>query len=592
VGESGIGGRIGPKIAALAAEGVMAGRVRSAGFTHDLIMRTQDSFFQLMGGEIHRTIGPLFAAIADNPDAPPWAERTFRFLATEHGQWQAFLANSAGGAAVSAGLIPLFNNELAPVTQRLIAGNPNFVVDVASAASMVARGLADETWGDFEARQQGLSSARFDRLVRAARHGMTPADVLAARNRGDVDTATAMAYLRDAGFTQDAAAHTLALRHPDLTPEQLADLVNFGVLSEDAAEPLAARSGMHTADFHRLVLGAGQAPALQELLFAYRRGVIDDDRLRRGLQQSPIRFEWFDVVKSLRFAPPPTEAALSAATQNLLPPAEAKRVWTQNGFDPDGFDWALESNGRPLGVEQAAELYNRGKINRAQATQMFLESSLKNKYVPLVFDLFERVPTLELTGRLVREGVWSQAQGIANLRALGFTATHAAAIAQLYADDQASGARELSVATLLELYEAQAINQGETIDALRSFGYSDDNITLLLAVRDLRRVLRAHDQAISRVRARYVAHRIDSGDAETALDALQVPPAQRDDLVDTWTIEREVNTAQLTTAQIQAALRRDLIDAAGALRRFLASGYDHDDAQILVRLALPAAQGG
>jgi len=555
---------------------------------HDLALKVQDSFFRLMGGEIRSTIGPLFVAIADSPEAPDWARRTFDFLGRGHGQWQAFLANSAGGAAMSSGLIPLLNNELAPVTQNLIAQNPNFVIDLGSAAALAGRNLAPLGAMDAEARRQGLSSGRFARMVRLAQHGLAPGEVLDAVNRGRIGTGEATGYLRDAGYTDQAIPDVLALRRQLVSAQEAAVLENFGAISHAEGRQYAAAVGMHADDYDALAFGAGQPPPLDVLYRGRRTGAIDQGRFRKGIQQGPIRVEWFDLIERLLFLPATPETALSAATQNLLTPREAKAIWTEYGFRADDFDWALESNGRPLGIEQTAELYNRGRISHAQARQMFLESTIKNKYVDLIFPLFERLPTMEMTVRMVREGAYTRAQGVANLMDLGFNRDNATSLIELGTREKTTEARALTVGMVQELYEDRALTHKQAGDALAALGYETDEAELILSIRDLRYERRVQQAAISRVHAKYVGHRIGQRAAENALDQIGVNAQARGDLLDTWDVERDVSVPQLSTSQVQQAIRRGYIDDQGGLDRLARAGYSDEDAQILVRLAHPA----
>lgn len=583
-----LGGQIGRKVAGLVADSTVATRVRTARLTHDVAMQVQDSFFRLVGEEAKSTVGEVFARVADHEEAPPWVKRMFGFLARGTGQWQALMALRVGAGTLAGGLGDLINNELAPVTHALIADNPHGVIPLPDAISGVARGLIDRDFGSAEARKQGLPVPRFDVMTRLSRHGLDPAGTLEALNRGVIGEREARQYLREAGFTDDAADDFLRLRRLPLTPADAATLENFGVITREQGRDIANAAGMVDADYDRLALGGGQPPGLEELLAAFRRGIIDHDRLRKGIQQSPVRTEWFDVIEKLRFSPPSAPDALNAATQNLLSEAEAKRVVEENGIDPSAFGWLLESAGRPLSPEQAGELFNRGFITAAQARQMFLESNIKNKYVDLIPHLFERVPTMEMTVRMVREGAITREQGVANLRALGFNQANAASLIELGAREKTTQGRDLAQSQVRELYRDRAISLMDATAMLTDIGYSADEAALLLSLADLQRARRFADAAVSRVRSAYVTRHIDETTASNALDRLHVPTEQRDDLLTLWDLERSVVTKELTTSQVETALRRGIIGEDEAAARWAAMGWADDDIAILIALAAPA----
>lgn len=582
-----LGSAIGRRVAGLVGDATVATRAKTAKITHDTVMATQDSFFRLVGSEIRDTLGEVFRDLADAEETPPWAKKTFDFLGRGHGQWQAFLAQSVGGQALGVGLGDLFNNYLGPAARALIAKSPNGVLTVADLIQEVVRGKRTLSQNGFDLRSQGVPASHQERLVQLGERPVPPGDVITLLNRGTISTDTARRLLNENTLSPDAIGHTLSLRAMLITPQEAASLENFGVVSRAEGRKIAAHHGMSTADYDKLALGGGQPPGLDLLLQMYRRGIINDSRLQKGIEQGNVRLEWADVIRAARFQPPGVDAPLDAANQNLLPQGEARRLVAEAGVDPKHFDWMLESAGQPLSPEQAATLFNRGVLSRPQVRQMFLESRLKNKYVDLLFPLFERLPPMELTVRLIREGVMTRAEGVRNLRSLGFAEKYAVALVDLGLKERDTSTRELSVTTLRELYEGGVINRAVAIEALEAHGYERPDSEWLLAIGDLRREKRRLDGAVARVRARYVSGRIERREAENALDALQLPSGGRDDYIDTWTIERDVSAPQLTVAQLQAAMKKGIFTPAEVMAYFTSRGYSADDAEVLVALATP-----
>ena len=585
--ESKLGGSVGPRVARLVSDAMVNTRQKMHPEVVKVAVLAANTFIDQVGNEVKSNTADVFDEMAANEEFPPWARKTFNFLARGHGQWQAMLGNTVVGGGIGNSIIDVFNNALAPGVQKIIAAAPNGLLDPGTVAGLVARNRVSLNAGLAEAARNGISRERFHNMVDAAQVPPAVAQTLAMLNHGDITVPTAVSLLKDTGLRDELIGDILELRRADLTPEQAADMVQRGILSESAGEAVANRNGMIDADFQKLAQAAGQAPGIQDMLRLFRAGKITRPTLERAIRQSNIRNEWIDEILALRFLPAPTDAALNAATQNLLSKAEAKRIWSENGIDPGDFDWALESYGRPLSPEQAGELFNRGILTRDQVKQMFLESNVKNKYVDLVYRLAERLPPMELTVRMVREGAMTAAEGIRNLRQLGFAQRYAEALVELGTREKTSANRDLSVATLLELYEGHAITRSTILDALDAHGYEPQEAEWLLSIAEIRRDRRLQDSAISRVRARFITSKITETDALTALDALQVPSAQRDDLMDTWKIEREVSAPVLTVSQIQQAMRRGLIEPQAAFDRISGLGYDAEDATILVNLAVP-----
>src|SRR5579863_5416065 len=97
-----------------------------------------------------------------------------------------------------------------------------------------------------------------------------------------------------------------ALPVTPLSPAQLADLVLKGWYDEPSAAKEAAKAGITADRFHQMIEDAGEPPALQMLLEAYRRGFISwegDDvngtSVAVGIKQSRLRDQWTDMVQQL-----------------------------------------------------------------------------------------------------------------------------------------------------------------------------------------------------------------------------------------------------------------------------------------------------
>lgn len=582
-----LGGAIGGRIAGLVAATVPAVRAKSAKTVVDTAMATQHKFFALVSHEQRATTGRIFAELAKHPESPDWAKRTFGFLAHGSGQWQTFLAQTAAGNAISVGLTDLINNSLGRAIGAIIAQTPNGFPSIADLANMVARRRQPFEKAEYGARAQGMRTQDFANLVHMNFQPTPPGDVLTLFNRGEISRSTAESLLGVAGLSFPSVDRAMKLARRHLSPEQAAELENFGVISRSQGRNIASMSGVTRGDYDRLALGGGVSPPLEVLYEAFRRGVINRGRFNKGVQQGPIRNEWFDVIRALRFRNTPVSMALSAATQNLIPETRARRIWAEEGLIPGDFDWAIESNGLPLGISQAADLFNRGKITRSFARQMFLESNIKNKYVDLIFPLFERVPPMEQTIMLVREGVLTTKQGVRGLRDLGFTAQRAGQLVELAITQKNAPDRNLSISTVQELYESQILSGDEAREKLVSLGFTRTEAEWQLSIRDMRRQRSRLNSAVNRVRSRFVAGRIDQREAETALDALELRAAARDDFIDTWAIERDISRPQLTTSQIQQAMRAGLISLDAGFTRLVEAGYDEADAGILTQLAAP-----
>lgn len=582
-----LGNKIAPRVAALTTSAVIEARRKLAPHTHDLAMQIQESFFRLTGSEIHGTLGPLWQRIADNPDMPQWAQRTFGFLANRTGQWTTLLSSGMGGQIMSVGLGALVANELAPGIQGSLALQPNTPLPVDAAVNLAARGRRDAELMEFEGRKQGLAVSRFRQLMEVAKSVPGLNEILELLHRRAIDRDDAIRMLKDALVHEDYAELLLEMQRTYLSPEALADMVVRGIAEEAAATDDATRSGIRDDDFAKLVLASGMPPAVQELLEAYRRGIIDDTRLVHGIRQSRLRNEWIDVIKALRYSPMSPADAIQAAVQGHLPDGEAKKIAEEGGLLPEHYDPLYQIAGNPPGPETTLDLWNRGIFTRDQATQALRESRLKDKYIPALLESRVQLIPARTLHTLVVHGVLTANEAIAKAIQLGYTPDDAAALIASARAEKTKPERDLTVAQVRELYATHALDKDTASAMLTNLGYEPDEVAWLLALGEAEQILRANNAAMSKIHTLYVSHHIDDTTASNALDLLHIPASQRDDLMGLWQLEREANVKLLTPAEISKAVKLTYFTPEEGITRLVRLGYSQDDASLLISFVTP-----
>lgn len=557
-----------------------------------LAMEIQHQFFTLTGDEHKATTGGLWKQLLDTGEMQGWTKDTADFLANGSGQWQTLLSGQATGAAMGAGIMAVLQNELAPVVQAILKASPNAVLAPGDAAQAVARGLGTLGWGRDQAARGGLPNDLFDNMVITSLQQFAPSELATLLNRGKITVPELQRLLKRGGFDPDLWAHVIELGQTRIEPGDLASLVTFGVLPEAHAADMAGDAGMNADDFHLLVEGNGQPPSTEDLLFAYRRKIIDKARLLKGITQGPTRTEWFDVIESLGSIPMSTSDAIEAAVQGHLSQGAAQTIAEQNGLEPSAFAPLFATAGSPPGPEAMMNYLNRGFIDQAGAVQALTESRLKPKYTDLI--LKSRVALLPMVQ--VREalghGSITHAHAVEVLGWHGYATEDIDVILQSGAVVKTKTARQLTESQVLSLHTERAITDQQATEMLAALDYTPDEIGWLLDLTNLQHMTAMVNAAIAKVRASYVARHLAENDARTDLDALGVLPDQQDSLVTLWDIERSTVTKTLTLAQCGAAYKKGFITADAYTQRVLALGYAQADVDILIQLAAPAATAG
>ena len=579
------GPRLGGKVADVVTRALADHQRRRAPDVVRLAMAIQHSFFELTGGEHRLTSGGLYRDLAATGELDGWAHDLMQFLGDGHGQWQTLLAGQATGAALGAGILSVLTNELAPAIQGLLETNPHMILAPPDLAIAVTRGVIDWVTGESDAHKGGLGSESFRRLVQSNYNLPVLTDTMLAYRRGQITAERADTILNRNGYDPEFFDVLKNGTMLDLTPEQLADMTIRGIVTQDDGAKMAAHSGMPAELFAHMVENAGEPPGLDQLLFAFRRGIIDQARLERGIRQSRTRNEWVDVVESLGAVPMSTADAVEAAVQGHLTYDQAKVIATQNGLRPTDFDALYQTAGSPPGAQEMMTLWRRGLVDEAGVRQALVETRLKPKYTALVLSTKEVLLPMVAIRRAFTAGAMTHTRALQLLAQHGYSAQDSEAILAETKTAKTAKLRDLTEAQVMTLYRDGAMSDAQATSMLEALGYSVDEIAWLFDLLKAQANQRLMDAAIASVRTRYVGHHISESQAQAALDTILVPPAQRDQLFTLWDIERQATMHTLTQAQCSAALKKGLIDQGEFSARLADMGYPDADIAILAALA-------
>jgi hypothetical protein len=387
-----------------------------------------------------------------------------------------------------------------------------------------------------------------------------------------------------------------ALPSTPLSPAALAEMVVRHVVGEADGESYARESGIAPQDFRRLVQTAGEGPAPVELAEALRRGLIpekgqgaDATSFEQGLAESHLRDKWAEVIKRLAVREPTPIDPLEALLEGQLSEEEARNLYQRFGGDPEHFTWLFNSRGSAPTPLEAIEMANRGIIpwegegaGVVSYIQAFLEGPWRNKWAEPYRKLGEYRPPARTITAMVRSGSLSDERALELFKDIGMTAEIAQAMLDDAHHEKLAPTRQLALGMVEQLYREQIVSAEDATGMLGALHYTAEEAALILQLQDLQRAVKATDAAIGRIHTLYVTRKIDRSRAVGALSALHVPPAQQEDLVATWDVERSSNVKVLTAAEIASAHYYKIIDQPLAIQELVGIGYTPLDAWILL----------
>lgn len=577
-----LGGKLGPRIAELVTDSMSSHMAATAQHRAKVHAEGLNEFFRGMTREKRQHITPFTELFLGGENTPPEIETLLRFVSHGKGEASELLnmlgVGSALGTSISAGIA----NYLAPFNQRIIRENPYALLDPGTIAQTIVRGIDYGEAADEEAARGGINANRLGALVALAEQFPAIGELLELWRRDVIAEPEVEHALARTGIATGWAPRLMALKREHLAPADAALATLRSIISEDEGAEIAAKAGIDAHDFSLMVKNTGEPPGLMQLLEAYRREFINDERLRKGISQSRVRNEWSDVVEKLRFSPGSTADAVAALVQGHLSEDEAKQIAAWNGLRPEDFDWLHETYGSPASPTQMDELWNRGYVSQEQVEQAYREGRTKDKYISPLLHLKEKMPEVRQVIKMIGTGAVTPARGAELMRHQGYSAENVEALIHSATSGQVVKEKELAIGQISELYHDKAITEGDALAYLRTIGVHEANAKLILAIIDLKRERTLLEAAVKALRPAYVSRHINQSEVSIAMDKLKVPPEQRDFYLELWAIERANTRKVLTAEQVQKAYKKKLITAENAAERLESLGYSKEDAELLV----------
>lgn len=576
------GAKVGTKVAHLVSKSIVATHGKLLHIKHKLAMMIFHSISDMISGEVHQSLDSILVKMHESLPAGSLAKPALGFMANETGQLQALAGTNMVAGSILGSVAQVVNNELQPTVRGILETNPHMLPDPGTLAELAAKGLSTESNALTAIAQQGINPGWGDAMVKANLQYPDPATALQMLQRGIINDDTFLQWAQLNGISNDVAIQWLFLKDAPLSPPDAALAVLRGNMPLDEAVRDASYYGVGEHDFKIIMDNTGEPLGLMQLLEAFRRGFIDEERLKQGILDSRVRNDWIDTAIKLRYNPMTVSDAVNAVVQNQMAESDAEAIADQNGLEPGAFAILRNTAGEPLSRTEMEDLYNRGLVTKSQVEQALSESRLKNKYNSYAFELHERLLDVGHISEAVLYGTMTHQQAIDQAMLHGYSADSAAIIAQSAVNRKLETERRQVMTAIVALYEANGISIDDAKSAASSLGFEPDEMTFILEAAEFRRNEKLVAAALTAVRSKYIGHHITESQAQAYIDALNLPTAQRDQVLQLWTIEREANVLTLTVAQIVKAFNGQLITEADAMQRLANKGLNQTDAALLL----------
>lgn len=576
------GAKLGVRIATVVSNAMVATHQKLLHTKHKLAMVVFSDISDVISEEVHETLGPILRHLHDETPDDAKSKGLVKFMATQHGQFQALAGTAAGATGLFSSIAQIVNNELSPSVRGALSSNPHLLPDPGTIAELAARGLTQQNDAMQSIAEQGINTGWGNALIELNRQYPDSGTMIELLRRGKLGRDTFIEWSLRNGIPGTVADTLLALVPVPLSPADAALALLRGNMSQAAAVAAAADWGVTAEDFNIMVGNTGEPLGLEQLLEAKRRGFIDTERLVKGILQSRTRNEWVDVAEKLAFAPMSTADAVEAVVQNQMDAAQGEAIASQNGLEPDTFGTLVNTAGSPLSRTEMEQLYNRGLVTKDQVEQASRESRLKNKYNELAFDLHTRLIEPRELGDAVIYGSITHAQAVAKAMESGFSKEDAEVIVSGAVNRKLETQRMAVVRAVETMYENNAVSQETATGIVSKMGFEASEAAFIFQAAEFKRQEKLVAAGMAAVRGKYIAHHIDKNAASALLDAIGIPHQQRDSVLQIWQIEHDANVRTLTPAQVVKGVQGQALTEQDGLDRLMAMGFNKLDAELLI----------
>lgn len=493
------------------------------------------------------------------------------------------------GTAVGVGVGGAVTAVIGPRLQNLAneqwSQHQDLPLDAATAAAANAEGLTGEGANAGEASLTGVNSGRFGTLVEMARTAPDTGTLLELWRRGFIDEGQVDGALRKNRLQDGWHGPLKSLRDVLLPPADLAMARQQGFIDVARQHDESLKQGVSTDRADILFEMSGLPPGVETGLEMLRRSIIGQDEFAQIVREGHTKTKYTNVILELQRRILSAEQAAAALVKEHISHAEAVAIAEQNGISAADFETMYLTAGRPAAPGEMLTLINRGFATQADFERAIAQSDIRPEYAALLIHLRDHYPSLFQLRQIVQSGGIDDATAIEWLHFQGYNGDVATKLLAAWKQGKSATAKDLQMSTIETMYEARYIDSGEATALLKKLGYDDNEITMILELGDARRVKRFLDNAVGKIRTLYNTYRISQQRAITDLDALGISSKARDDLVQFWTLERDINVPRMTVAQIQKAIHSGAITEAEGEQLLLDQGFPVDKAHILAASA-------
>lgn len=494
-----VGGRLGTAIANMVTEQMLKARVAMIDAEGEHDERKRVATWEMLENEIAEAFKERGITAFTDPELSAETRAAFSSLDAPTHQVD-FLFNLVawigmaltGAFAAAAG----FSQQL---TQIGMNNHARVVVDPNQAASMIARGFVDQDTGAQWARWNGMQGAEFAPVLNAAYSEFSPAELIELYRRNKISRGNVEGTIKRLGFRDGAAELIADSAYGPPDSGSIIAGVTQSQLTPSQARDLLMQVGIAPEHFDWLFKTAGQSPPVDLTLNLWNRGLIDDATVDKIILESPIKNEYVDVIKRMRYHWPPMEQTISMVRRGSYTPEQGADRLAKLGFFPDDItamiNWATQDKNqatKDLSSAQIVDLYELSLRDQSATVASLVAigwDQAEAEWILSIADVRMMRRTLDRSVSRIRSAYLShridETTASNALDTIGLATAAREDLLDTWGTELAVNVAILSQAQLIAAAKKQVITVQVCGERLVQLGYSREDAVILMATAGL-----------------------------------------------------------------------------------------------------------
>lgn len=333
------------------------------------------------------------------------------------------------------------------------------------------------------------------------------------------------------------------------------------------------RGGLSEEDIDLLFLGAYRRYDENMIRELFLRGVLDEKGMYMRMRELGYTDERTkEIVQSWSLIPGPTDLLHMVAKEAFEPdmiehygyadefPEEQVQWLQKQGLSRE---WALKywyAHWETPSIQQGFEMLHRGVIDRKELDDLFRTIEIppfwREKLTQVAYMPYTRVDTR----RMHELGVLGDEELVTAYLDQGYPEEKAVKMAEFTIRYNQENDKDLTKSQIMSGYKDKLITKQDAIDLLVQIDYSSDQAEYMLALEDYAEWKEYQDDMIDIIKEKFQGNLITDWEARSRLNALNLPGAKVDTLLEKWRVRQISNTKLPSKSDLDKFKKYGVID--------------------------------